>query len=212
MKIFLDFDDVLFETKKFKEDYFKLFERHKISREVFDECYYDHEQKSKNVRAYDPMKHIGRICERAQVDISKIKPQIEMFTKDTSRYVFSDVENFLKNFKRNELYIISYSLTNFQQAKIFNSGIAQLFERVEIVSESKAKAIEKNISQNIIDSRDKIYFVDDRIEHIEIVKSKYPKCITILMKRTEGRYNDAKNKYCDYEAENLNEVQKIIKN
>ena len=45
---------------------------------------------------------------------------------------------------------------------------------------------------------------------VEDVKKRYPRVITFLVKRREGRYNDKKNRHCDFEVKNLKEAAKLI--
>jgi hypothetical protein len=75
----------------------------------------------------------------------------------------------------------------------------------------KAKALEKVLKKDKPAKKEKIYFIDDRVEQIGDVKKKFPQAITIFVKRNEGRYNDKRNKYCDFQIKNLNEALKIIK-
>lgn len=209
MLIFLDFDDVLFHTKKFRKDYFKLFKKNGISKKIFEECYYDPLDNGEN-RNYSPIGHISRICKRVDFDYINFEKIISDFTSDTKNYVFSDVVNFLQNFSKNDLYIISFSKTNFQKSKIYNSGIVEFFSQIEIVNELKGKAIKRVIKKRAGNENEKIYFIDDRIEHIINVKNINPQVITILFLRKEGRYRDRKSKHCDYRVTNIKDILKIM--
>ncbi|MFA7209535.1 MAG: HAD hydrolase-like protein [Parcubacteria group bacterium] len=210
MKIFIDFDDVLFNTKKFKDDYLEVFAAYGISKEVFERFYYD-PQSVGGIKKYDPIRHIGRIFKKEKEIGKNLEKSVMDFVSDTSRYVFPDVTGFLKKFRKEELFIVSYSLTDFQKAKISNSGIGDFFKAIEIGSELKEKAVAGLIDREGIDlSKENVYFIEDRISHIESVKRKYPVIRTILLKRKEGRYADGKNELCDFEVENLEQAEKII--
>jgi predicted enzyme involved in methoxymalonyl-ACP biosynthesis len=76
---------------------------------------------------------------------------------------------------------------------------------------SKAEAISKVMEELEIDPAEEIIFIDDRIEQIQNIKINHPNVQTFLLCRKEGRYCDKKNEYCDYEVNNLSEVQLIIK-
>lgn len=209
MLIFLDFDDVLFNTSKFKDEYFRLFKKNGVSRDIFEECYYDPLDKNKT-KTYSPIGHINRICKRINFNHANFEKLIFDFTNDTKKYVFKDVFYFLQNFIKNDLFIISFSKTNFQKSKIFNSGLASYFSQVEIVDELKGDIISKIIKSRKQREADKIYFIDDRVSHITDVKIKNPQVITILFLRKEGRYHDEKNKYCDYVVKSIKEILKIM--
>lgn len=209
MKIFFDFDDVLFDTRRFKEDYFRIFEKHGVSRKIFDECYYEPLSKEK-IKNYNPENHIRRVCKKTGIKLSVFEKEIGIFLQDTSEYVFEEVDEALKNFKRDELAIISFSKTEFQKAKIFRSGIVKLFCEVEIVNVLKGEAISKMIKEGKLSLKQEIFFIDDRAEQLRSVKGICPQVVTILCDRKEGRYHDRKNKLCDYRIRKLGELEKII--
>jgi hypothetical protein len=141
------------------------------------------------------------------LDYKEFKKDILLFTQDTQSYVFGDVVKFLQNFSKENLYIISFSKTEFQKTKIFNSGIVEFFKQVKITNDSKGEEVYKIIKNK---QNQLMFFIDDKVEHIKTVKLKNPQIITILLSRKEGRYNDNKNKYCNYQAINMKEVLNII--
>lgn len=209
MLIFLDFDDVIFNTKEFRKDYFNLFKKKGVSKKIFEEFYYDPLDKKK-IKIYHPTHHIKRICDKKSLNFEGLKNEVVRFIDDTSGYVFGDVGDFLNKFSSRNLYMISFSKTNFQKTKIFNSGIADFFGRIEITDDSKGAEIYKILKNKKI--KKDIFFIDDRVEHIRTVKSRNPQITTILFSRKEGRYRDKKNKYCDYQAKKLKEIKDIINN
>jgi len=211
MKIFIDFDDVLFNTKRFKEDYYEIFRKNGISKEVLEKCYYEPMERVGEIDRYDPAGHVERMCRANNIATADLQEDMLGFIADTKRYIFEDVEGFLGSFKKEELCIVSFSDTEFQRFKIFNSGIAGNFQDIEIVNELKAKAIGKIIKKKGLSEDEHLYFIDDRVEQIGDVKERFPQIKTILMKRKEGRYKDQKNKYCDFECSSLKQVKKIIK-
>ena len=210
MLIFLDFDDVLFNTRKFKDDYFDLFKKRGVTKDVFEKFYYDPLDK-RNTKSYSPVGHIQRVCRQSQLNYSEFEEDVMQFTRNTDRYVFNDTIKFLENFSKKELCLISFSKTNFQKSKIFNSGITKYFNQIEIVDELKGKAIEKIIKLKSSDISERIYFIDDRVEHLTDAKIKNPNIITIFLLRKEGRHRDRRNKFCDYKVTSTREILKIIK-
>lgn len=210
MLIFLDFDDVLFNTRKFKDDYFDLFKKRGVTKDVFEKFYYDPLDK-RNTKSYSPVGHIRRVCRQSQLNYSEFEEDVMRFTQNTDRYVFNDTIKFLENFSKKELCLISFSKTNFQKSKIFNSGITKYFNQIEIVDELKGKAIEKIIKLKSSDISERIYFIDDRVEHLTDAKIKNPNIITIFLLRKEGRHRDRRNKFCDYKVTSTREILKIIK-
>lgn len=210
MKIFIDFDDVLFNTEKFKIEYFRIFKSFGIPEKIFDECYYDPLRNS-GIKEYNPKNHIQRILEKTGSDFPLLEEKIIDFVSDTGAYIFPDVENFLKNFKKEDLFIVSFSLTRFQLSKIFNSGISDFFRKVEVVNDKKSRAVRFLIEEERLNMSESFYFLDDRVEHIGDVKRKFPFIKSILVRRPEGRYKEERNEYCDFQVENLDQVRVILK-
>jgi FMN phosphatase YigB (HAD superfamily) len=210
MKIFIDFDDVLFNTKKFRTDYLNIFKKHGISKKVFEVCYYSAVKSKKNIRQYNPVKHIERLTKLNNINPVALQKDVINFVKDTSKYIFNDVGIFLERFKKRDLIIASFSETDFQKAKIVNSGITKNFHKVEIINELKSRIVGNLIKSEKLLADTDVYFIDDRVEQLADVKQKFPQIKTILLKRKEGRYNDRKNKYCDFVCHNLEQAEKII--
>lgn len=208
MLIFLDFDDVLFNTNKFKDGYFELFKKKGVSREIFEKFYYN--STTDKVERYRPVSHVKRVCKELKLNYSDFKKDVLEFVGNTSEYIFKDTVNFLDNFYKKELCLVSFSKTDFQKLKIMNSGVADYFFNIKIVNELKGGVINKVIKSKKVKNNQTFYFIDDRVEHLTDAKIKNPNLVTILLLRKEGRYKDRKNKYCDYKASNFSEVLKII--
>lgn len=213
MKIFIDFDDVLFNTKKFRKDFEKIFKDSGITKEIFDKYYYTYPDKiSKGViQMYNPEKHLERIEKKAGIRTEQLGKKIKKFILDTSAYIFSDSFNFLDKFDKQGLFLVSFGKADFQNKKIYNSGLKKYFKKIIITDKLKAKIIQKTLGAERKEKDEKIFFIDDRIEQMRSVKKENKKIITILLQRKEGRYKDACDKYCDQRAENLKETLKIIK-
>ncbi|PIP28196.1 MAG: hypothetical protein COX29_02535 [Candidatus Moranbacteria bacterium CG23_combo_of_CG06-09_8_20_14_all_35_22] len=211
MKIFLDFDDVLFNTKKFIQDEIDIFRKYGISEEIFKKHYYQYgkNKKGKIIKKYNLKKQLQGIKKELNINIDNIENELRIFLSIVSRYIFSDTVLFLKQFERKELFLISYSKTEFQKLKIKNSGLANYFEKIKITNGNKEEEMLKFIGKN---KKEELFFIDDRVDYILKVKKKIPQIKTILLKRKEGRYDNEKNKYCDFVAKNLKQALKIIKN
>jgi len=213
MKIFIDFDDVLLNTGNFRNDYKKIFISHGIPDCAYSEFYYDYPVKKRNrkIMKYDPKEHLRRIRKDLQISTKTLERDISRFVKDTGKYIFDDVKGFLKKFKKDDLFLVSYAKTDFQEKKIYNSGIAKYFKGIIITDELKAEAIKSLIKKYKINIREKLFFLDDRSEQIDSIKKQYPLAITFLVRRNTGRYQDRKNKNCYYKVIDLNSANKIIK-
>lgn len=211
MKIFIDFDDVLFNTKSFIADMKAVFLKHGISEDIFNATYQSDGNFSgkinRKMRSYDPFLQFKKIREKVKIDTRHLKSDFENLAKDTRKYIFNDGINFLSKLEKKNIFLLSFGTNKFQNKKIKNSGIKKYFNKVIIVSQyEKGKAIEKILGK----SKKSFCFVDDRVAFLEEVKNRYPFAKTFLLKREEGRYQDKKNKYCDFEVYNFEEVRKIL--
>lgn len=208
MKIFVDFDDSLFNTKKFRGQLIRIFLGSGVVRKDFLNTYYDYPKKTaKGLKKYIPEKQIEILEKKTNIDGGKLRKDFKKFIQDTKGFVFPDVSGFLKNIKKNNLYLITYGSTNFQIKKIKNSGLFSKFCKI-IITDSDKKAVIKRF----VEKKETFIFIDDRIENINLVKKHFPNSFTFLLKRKEGRYNDKKTKSVDFKIKNLKEAKKIIKN
>lgn len=212
MKVFIDFDDVLFDTRSFYEGIKNIFLKNGISEELFKKYYRDPREKNEKgiIRKYNPRKQIQRI--KAQgYEIGKIEKEFSRLVKNTKKYIFKDGVTFLKELRNEDLYIVSYGNKKFQKEKIINSGISGYFKKISIADNTKAIAIRKILKNKKIKTGDALIFIDDRAKFLRDIKKSYPGMVTFLMKRPEGRYDDKMTKYCDFETKNFSEILSIIK-
>jgi len=209
MIIFVDFDDVLFNSKRIKDDLINIFLKHGINREIFDKYYYNSKE-NKVIKTYDPSRQLRDIQENENIDVDLLKKELEEFMKDTSKYLFEDSLEFLKSFEKDFVAIVSYGKSFFQEMKIGKCGADKYCQKIQITNELKSGAIEKILEERKLE-KEKIFFIEDRVEQIEDVKKEFPFIKTIFMRRSEGRYHDEPTEFCDFEASDLKEAEQIIK-
>lgn len=210
MKIFIDFDDVIFNTRKFKDDFENIFEKNGISREIFKK-YYVNPKNRLAIKTFNPWIHAENISQEVNFDKEKLNTAINFFIKDLSRYIFPDILDFIRKFDKQDLHIVSFGNKEFQTKKVVSSGIARYIKNIHIIQDSKSKTIEEIIYKNEISASESMFFIEDRMKNICDVKEKFPAIVAIFMKRSEGRYQDAKcEKCCDFEARDLKACEEII--
>jgi len=213
MIIFIDFDDVLFNTKDFSACLKEFFAKAGIDQELFQKYYYDSNDQSKDkVRLFDPNGLFLRLEKYEKIDTSKIRHDFATKLQALERFVFEDATDFLVTMGKENLQLISFGLTSWQQNKIKGSGIDKLVENFVITEKPKAQEIGQLLAQIKLGVEEKIFFIDDRAEHLKDVKKAFPQIITIFLCRKEGRYCDQKNEFCDWQAHDLKEVEEIISN
>lgn len=212
MKIFIDFDDVIFNTKLFKCDFKNMFIEHGISSEIFDGCYNDPND-SRAIKTFDPWRQLELIEKNEPwVDKEKMNKLVNDFIADISAYVFDDVYNFVEIIGAENICIVSLGELEFQAKKICNSKIGKCIPDVFVTDSSKAETIFKIMQKEKDCSLSSCFFLDDRMEQLREVKERFPEITTIFVKRPEGRYQEMqKEKCCNYEVHNLEEALKIIR-
>lgn len=208
MKVFLDFDDVIFNTKDFVIELRNLFASHGVTEDIFKKYYYD--EKNPEVKIFNPWATLKRIEENEKRDVSALRKKFEDLLLNLSWCMFPDVEKFLKFVGKDNVFLISFGLPDFQNKKIIGCGLDKMIGGCIVTNGSKAEAIGKVLRELEINENEKMFFVDDRCQHIEEIKTAFPNIKTFLLCRKEGRYCDPKTQYCDYEVHGLREVEKII--
>lgn len=210
MRIFIDFDDVIFNTKKFREDLTVIFALYGISEEEYYNSYFDPNDK-RPVKSHDIEDQIERLKKIHSFDEKALRESVDNFMQDTSKYIFADVMIFADLHKNNRLSILSFGNKIFQEKKIRSSKIQKYIPNIIITDKTKSEALADVLKKQDILQKEKAFFLDDRVEQICDMKKKFPDLITILVKRPEGRYQEMqKCRGCDYETHNLQEAQKII--
>lgn len=213
MKIFIDFDDVLFETKKFVNDFDSIFIGNGISKDKIKEFSKSLSETSKCKKTpYSLEREINFFKKTIDLDYDKLSGDAESFMENLKKYVFSDVDSFLKSFPKKDLYLLSYGDVNFQKKKIINSGIGKYFGKIIISEDNKLDVISKIYKDYKFSKNEKIILIDDRVENLEKIEKKHREIITFLMLRPERRHKKpVRSKIIDFKVKNLKEAAKIIK-
>ncbi|MDP3957080.1 MAG: HAD family hydrolase [bacterium] len=211
MKIFLDFDDLLFDTRAFFDGLQDIFEEFGIPGELFRKSY--QEMKAEfppEGWCYSPEMHIERLRQHSPFDVEGVRKKLEVFMADTEKFLFPDVKEFLAALKKSgqSIFILSFGDVHFQTAKISGTGILPYIERSIIADKDKAESLRGEIG----DSGENSWFFDDRIHFIEGIKRVFPKIRTVCVQRKEGRYHDEPNEFCDYVVKDLKEAEEILRN
>lgn len=213
MKIFLDFDDVIFNAKKFRNDLIKVFNKHGITKQEFERSYYAFNRKERaGGEPYDPKSQINVLRKKYAINNAEFRRDVDAFLRDLSRYIFPDVEKFLQSFKKNDLFLITYGHERFQKKKIKNSKIDKYFRKVLVCRDDKISVI-MDICRQYGFSPDKedIILIDDHPEQIEETEKKERIIKTFHMCRPQGRFSDLICLEKDFEVNNLRKALRIIR-
>jgi FMN phosphatase YigB (HAD superfamily) len=158
MKVIFDFDDVVFDTKRFKETIFAVLDTrgYRSGRSLYNTMRTSGEPFSlllfiSHVTADSSEEHIEAIYEDI---VSK-----------SSHFVNNDVVEIMKNIGKENCYIVTHGDEKFQRDKIRESLGEELVQEVVVVSGSKADAIKKICKQHkeedVIFVDDKLFFIND---------------------------------------------------
>jgi FMN phosphatase YigB (HAD superfamily) len=208
-KIFIDFDDTLFNTAELKKSLIKMFKASGVSKVDFFSSYNDYPTVTKNgLKKYNPDQQISILHKRLGINKANTKKDLEKLVRTSRKFVFRDAKPFLRKFGKDNVYLVSFARTKFQCQKIKFSGLSGEFSKVTISDRSKAQIIGKIVGRK----KTKIIFIDDRIDQIDVVKKKFPESTTFLMARRAGRFKERDSKFVDFEVKNLKEAEKIIRN
>lgn len=211
MKVFLDFDDVLFNTQSFLEHMQELFQKFGIPPSLFRTTYEALRAKGGGGSfPYHFDTHIKKIQESIGVNIESLRPAVKKFMGSTSQFVFPDAKDFLLFLRErgHEVYILSFGDVIFQQSKIENAGLKDLVTAMYITSTKKGDILQE---QGITSLEEAVFF-DDRVHFLEEVKGRFPNIKTVLVARPEGRFRDERSSLCDEMITNFEEAKIFFTN
>lgn len=209
MNIFLDFDDVLFNTDQFRHDFQGVFEKFGIPREVFLTTYTAIKEGQEGIQTYDYERHLASIQSVIPFEEEKLRKAVMKFVSHCEGYVFSDALPFLEYFQSvgADMFLLSYGTSLFQKEKVEGSGIERYFKKMVVGDIHKGRALNEILGEK---SGKGSWFFDDRVSHIQNVKQRNREVQTLLVSRPEGRYYDEKTVWCDFQVKSLDEARGIL--
>lgn len=160
MKVIFDFDDVIFDAKKFKEVIFSKIESRGIE----------------NVRGkYDTVRKMGTPFSlysfirdvTAETSVSNVDELYENILLEAPRLLNQKVVELMKKLGREQCIILTNGEQEFQEAKILRSGAGELTNQVIIVPGGKGETLRELCTRN---QDEEFIFVDDKLEFINEAK------------------------------------------
>ena len=211
MKIFVDFDEVLFNSGKFVKDKDKIFIDNGISKKIVNRVsdLFSSTSKCKRI-PYTLERQVLFLKNRVKADYSKIGEEVQLLMDDLRMYIFSDAVSFFKKIPRKNLFILSYGDVNYQKSKIYGSRISKYFYKIIVNTEDKIDHINKIAKKLHFSDKEKILIIDDRPENLKKIEKFKKEIITIRMRRPGGRYSHLDCNEADYEVKNFKEALEII--
>ena len=204
MKIILDFDDTIINTHRLMWEFLEILKEFDFTEEEFFGAY----QKCKRkVGDFNSGIMIGLLSEIRPFDKIKVEERLNLILDDLEDLVYPDFFDFVNNFDKKDLILLSFGITDMQKIKIDNSKITKFFGNVIITSRDKTEDIKPIFKKN---KEEKIFFIDDKTIQVDNMKSKFPEIITMEIKRPQGSDITTESKSVDYKIKDLFEAKNII--
>lgn len=163
MLYIFDFDYTLFNSIKFKQDFFELFrgllhDPSNLRLEYFQE----------NKIHYDLEKHFDILGDNLK-DRDQASLVLKEFLSDLKKYLFPEVEKLLIKLKNDghRLILISLGNVDWQKAKIYGSDLEKFFDKVIFTDGPKELALKE---ADLIKGEEVIIVNDNFNESVEMMK------------------------------------------
>lgn len=205
MKIYLDFDDTIFDTFTFVEELIAVWMRAGFTEEDFDRAYRETQARAGD---FDMETLIKVFAETRSFDEVQTRRRIEKLLASADAFVYPDFFTFAQLFAKEDLKMLSFGTTDFQRDKIENAAVVPFFGELVITSESKEIAFAEIVKEH---SREKIFFVEDKADQVDKVKELFPAVVTFKIERSNGRHRKTHSARTDFRVKNLNEVAELLK-
>ncbi len=194
--ICVDFDGVLFDSVS---RVFSFPEIAKIEPQRFMDAFRTFRKKQE----FLPESFCQFLAERGLITQEEAASLCERFLgiqRDAANLLYPDAIEFLKQFPKENLMILSRAHPDWQKPNISSVGLDKFTARVDIVQGEKGK---KKVLKELSQQYPLIYFIDDDPKELETVK-KLPGVKFLLLNR--GKMPDAKGGY-----KNLLEAAEAVK-
>lgn len=167
--IFVDLDDTIFDTAKFKADIYKILSVFDVKEADFKIAYKNAaELPNFGYYNYTFEKQLEALREMGYVLEDKIIISLnDLFNND---YKKDGAEDFLKSLQCVGKKIILLTAGNhfFQDKKIKNINLTKYFDRIEIIDGGKDDIVGEAIKKG------KVLFINDNLEENKMMKEKFP--------------------------------------
>lgn len=172
MKLIFDFDDVIYDTKKFKEKVFALLEKEGVH--DVEKVYAEYREKHVQFSLLPFLQHTlgGRASD------VEVKALYEEVTDDSEVLLDQEVMSLIAHVGPHNCYIVSQGDREWQEIKIERSVGNIGFMGVYVVPESKKEVIEMLCRRH---GHEEVIFVDDKVANCnEVVSDKTPNLKTVV--------------------------------
>lgn len=183
-KLFIDFDGVLFNAKKFKNDLLREVARSGFSPQEVEDTYISECLDGQ----YLPEDHLKRLAKIHSFNLSLARARIESIISKSDKYLFDDVQECLQEISKlnYDSCLITLGHPDFQPRKVKISGIEGFFKHRYYTAVPKVEYLSDTIGK-----KEKFIIVDDRGDTLEDIAKKFPQALAIEMRREEDTRDPA---------------------
>ncbi len=204
-KIFVDFDDVLFNTRAFMDDLVAACAPLGVTPAQWHAAYRNRAGDVPGVHAPFTIARFAQILARAVGgDATALAQAMDDATmRDLRKYVFDDSVAFLQHFSREDMFILTYGDDAFQRARIDGCGLGALVAETFVTQSQKVEVLADYLDAHPTVAPAEVVYLDDRAVYFGPVKAQLPAVRTVLVMRPERRYDDAPTAACDVAVKDL---------
>lgn len=204
MRIFIDLDDVLMDTRAFKEVFFEAFAAFGVSKDIVRKAYLDTRETKESYNLRDHLHNISKSV--PGLNIKDAGKELLVFSRRSAEFIFPDAISFLTYLRENgwRAELVSTGDKKMQLGKIKALGIENFFARIHFADSNKKS---RWVRTALHHPKDFFVFLDDKAEAVDDVKKEFPESAAIQILR---RKNQKKSAGADAIVENLKEARKIL--
>ncbi|MBP9731988.1 MAG: HAD family hydrolase [Candidatus Magasanikbacteria bacterium] len=177
----IDFDDTLFNTHAFKQARIADLVATGVSEKDYQETYLE-AMKKNDLFSYSNERHAELLALRGYTK-EKVFAALQETTGSRLReFLFPDTVEFVRKLKDTGSAVVLLSLgeASFQELKVKGSGIADYFDRMFMVQESKEFIIQELIA--VGEKEEEMWFINDKVGETLLIKNRFPNLQAVLRK------------------------------
>ncbi|OGD65790.1 hypothetical protein A2215_01070 [Candidatus Berkelbacteria bacterium RIFOXYA2_FULL_43_10] len=205
IKLFIDFDGTLFDTKCFKAKIFGVFLELGFSAEEIEKSYFEECRDY----LYNPIDQAKNLCELREFDLESAIAKLREAESISFQCVYDDSLEFLENIDRQKYEVVLLTLGDigFQKAKFDNSGLNKYFDDALFTKLQKWEYL-----KDVVGAGEKFILIDDRGDTCAKVAENFPDSKTLEINRRQSAPDpmEPKDDYRGIKIKNFDEAQKYL--
>lgn len=189
MVVVFDLDNTLFDTETRKKFFYELTILHGYDTQTGQEFY--REARDNNLKAdFTFSKYVDVLKSHLQQDgrVYQEKEAKEIFRRmREEKGLLEGAEELLKFCKESNMkrYLLSLGMPSWQEEKIQQAGIAQYFEKGQIIFTEDSKTGKRDVLQSVIENnQDKIILFNDRPDETRVLLEHFP-CLFAFVRQEQ---------------------------